>query len=503
MATSADVLPQRHRSFWQRLTFDRLVTAIVFIALFTMAVRVLADTDIWWHLQSGRWMVEHQAVPRHDPFSHTRFGQRWIDHGWLAQLLLWLLFDAFSYAGPALFVSLMVTLAFYFVWLQCRDGDRWLRAFTLILAAVTSAGIWAARPQIVSFTLASVAAYLLYRYKQEDQRAIWGLPLVVLLWVNVHGGFAIAFILMVAYLFGEVGNQLLGLEDGIGWRRIGRLALAIIVCLLVVPLNPNGVRMWAYPFQTAGIGVLQDFIAEWRSPNFHELYFQPFIWLLLAALAALGLSGRQADFTDLTLVALFTYLTLLAARNIALFALVTAPVVVRYGTLALTGWRERVFRAQPPGGSQPLGGYLALNWLLLALVLLAALVRISQPISAAANEAAQAESLPVAAVAYLRQVNPPGPLFNSYNWGGYVIWALPQYPVYVDGRTDLYGDDFLRDDYLAVILGQDGWQETLDEYGVNLLLIEPETPLARLAAGEPGWRPVYEDEMAVVIVRVE
>jgi hypothetical protein len=485
------------------LTLDRLLTTIVFIAIFTMAVRVIADSDSWWHLQSGRWIVENGTIPRTDPFSHTKLGEPWIDHGWLAQAVIYLLFDSLGYAGPVLFVAAMVTLAFYFVWLQCRKGDPWLRAFVLIIAAVTSAGIWAARPQIVSFVLTALVMYLLYRYKRGSDRVAWGLPLVVILWVNIHGGFAIAFILMAAYLFGEVGNQILGIESGIGWRRTGRLLLIMAVSFLVVPLNPNTFQMWAYPFQTVGIGVLQDFIAEWRSPDFHEFHFHPFIWLLLAALTVLGLSKKRADFTDLTLVALFSYMTLLAARNIALFALVVGPVIVRYGTPVLVDWQERVLKrppeeARPDRETRPL--FVAVNWLTLLLIILAALIRISGPVSAQANEAAQAESLPVAAVDYLRQTEPPGPIFNNYNWGGYIIWELPRYPVFVDGRTDLYGNDLLRE-YLATTFANSGWRETLDKYGINLVLVESAAPLAVELRREAGWEEHYRDEMAAVFVR--
>lgn len=485
------------------LTLSRLLTAIVFIAIFAMAVRVLADTDTWWHLQSGRWIVENKAIPREDPFSHTRLGQPWIDHGWLAQAGIYLLYDAFGYAGPVLFVAAMVTLAFYFVWLQMREGDQWLRAFVLIIAAVTSAGIWAARPQIVSFMLAALVAYLLYRYKQGQDKAAWGLPLVVVLWVNIHGGFAIAFILMVAYLFGEVGNQILGIETGIGWGRIGRLLLIMGLSFLLVPLNPNTFQMWAYPFQTVGIGILQDFIAEWRSPDFHEIHFHPFIWMLLAALTVLGLSKKRADFTDLTLVALFSYMTLLAARNIALFALVTAPVIVRYGTPVIEDWKARVLKLteehRPTEERRPL--FILINWGLLLVVLLAALIQISGPVSAKANAEAQAESLPVAAVDYLREADLPGPMFNNYNWGGYIIWELPQYPVFVDGRTDLYGDELLSQ-YLNTLFARGDWRGTLDQYGINLVFVETAAPLANELRQEPGWEETYQDDMAAIFVRV-
>ncbi len=494
------------RQIAQALTLDRLVTAIVFIAILTMAVRAPTDTDTWWHLQSGRWIVEHRAVPTADPFSHTQAGKPWIDHGWLAQVFLYGAFDAFGYAGLALLVATLVVAAFAFVWLQCRPGDKWLRAFVLIIATATSGVIWAARPQIFSFALTAIFATLLHRYKQGDRRAIWLLPAIMLVWVNLHGGFALGFILIVAYLFGEVGNRVLR-NDGMSWEQIGRLALALLLCLLVVPLNPNGTQMWGYPFRTVGIGVLQDFIAEWRPPDFHQLHLHPFIWLLLAALTTLGLAGRRADFTDLTLVALFTYMSLLAGRNIAPFALVTAPVVVRYGSEALASWRERLGRTgrvRPPLRS---GRLFALNWALLALVMVAALVKISQPLSLALNEAAVAAMVPVEAVAHIRETRPAGPILNSYNWGGYLIWALPEYPVFVDGRTDLYDDAFLRE-YLSIVFTQEGWEDKLDQMGINLVLIEPQSMLGRMLAERAlqdspgrGWEQAYRDEMAAVFIR--
>jgi hypothetical protein len=484
------------------LTLDRLVTAIVFIAIFTMAVRTLADTDVWWHLEAGRWIIENRQVPRSDAFSHTRFGEPWIDHGWLAQAVLYALYAAFSYAGPALFVAALVTLAFTFVWRQCLEGDRWLRAFVLVVAAVASAGIWAARPQIVTFALAAAVAYLLYRHKQGDGRAAWFLPPLVLLWVNVHGGFAVAFILMVAYLCGEVGNHLLRLDSAMPWPALRRLILIMGLCLLVVPLNPNGVTMWAYPFQTVAIGVLKEYIVEWRPPNFHELHFHPFIWLLLAVVTALGLSRRQADFTELTLVALFAYMSLLAARNVALFALVAAPVIVRHGSAALAEWRHR--RGAGPGfvsaGSSTTPGRALLNWSLLTLLGVVALLQIGQATGTAANEASQARDLPTRAVVFLQENDPPGPIFNSYNWGGYLIWKLPQYPVFVDGRTDLYGDTLLRA-YTTAVFGHPAWSDILDQYGVNLVLIESRAALAWRLEEAPEWQQLYRDDQAVIFAR--
>ncbi len=144
--------------------------------------------------------------------------------------------------------------------------------------------------------------------------------------------------------------------------------------------------------------------------------------------------------------------------------------------------------------------FLVVNWLLLLLIIVVALIRISGPISTQANEAEQAENLPVAAINYLRENEPPGPMFNNYNWGGYIVWKLPQYPVFVDGRTDLYGDELLRE-YLATVFANSGWKETLDEYGIKLVFVETAAPLAKELRQETGWEEVYRDEMASILVR--
>ncbi len=492
------------------LTFDKLIIIIVFVAIFAMAARIPTDTDSWWHLQAGRWIVENQAIPTTDPFSHTRLGERWIDHGWLAQAVIFLFWDWLGYAGLVLLLASLVTIAFYFAWLQCRDANLWLQAFILVVAAVASGIIWAVRPQMVSFLLTSVVAYILYRYKHNGRYIVWLLPIIMLAWVNIHGGFAIGFILMVAYLFGETANWIIhrGQSAAVSperdelkameLRQIGLLALVMVICFLLLPLNPNGIEMWSYPFRTVNIGILQDFIVEWQSPNFHEVYLHPFIWLLLAALTSFGLAGRRADFTDLTLVALLAYMSLMAVRNVPLFALITAPVIARYATFALTRWLGlQKAGAQKWSQRKPA---LVVNWVLLLVVLLLALVRASEPVTVAANEEFQAEELPKGAVDYLLAERPLGPIFNDYNWGGYLIWRVPEYPVYVDGRTDLYDDEFLTD-YLHIDMAHEAWQETLDKDGVNLAVISVYSPLAKAMTAAENWQILYQDDMALIFSR--
>lgn len=520
------------------LDLYRLLTAVLFIALFTMAVRAPTDTDTWWHLRSGQYIVETGSLPRTDPFSFTKGGEPWINQSWLAQIVLYGLSRQLGIPGLALFVAGSATLAFAFVYWQC-EGDRFLRAFTLILAATVSAAIWAARPQMLSFVLTAVVGYVLYRYKRacllpppcpsppnppstgsrggEWLGLLW-LPPIFLLWANLHAGFAAGFILIGCYLVGEVANRLLEQRDvpALSWPAIGRLAGATALSALVIPLNPNGAQMALYPFKTVNIGVLQDFIQEWASPDFHELFQQPFIWLLLAVIVALGLSRRAADITDLLLIGVFTYMGLLAGRNVALFTLVAAPVVVRYGDAALRELRRQrlarlsVLRPRPIPKLTPV--LAAVNWLIVVLVVLAAGFKIWVALQPKTVEQALTTTLPFGAVSYLREERPAGPMFNSYNWGGFLLWALyPDYRVFVDGRTDLYDDAFLRD-YLKVVMARPGWEEVLERYGVNLIVIERDSVLATVLAltpapsptkgeGRGDWRLAYSDDQAVVFVR--
>jgi hypothetical protein len=488
------------------LSTKNLLIGIVFIAIFTMAVRIPADTDTWWHLRSGQYIVENLTIPTTDPFSHTQAGHLWVDHGWLAQLFWYGLYAGGDWALVALALAAIVTLSFWFVWRQIEpEVNVFVAACAMILGAIVASVVWVARPQMITFLLTSVTAWLLYRFKRHDKSLLPWLPLLMVLWANIHGGFAIAFMLMVAYLLGEAVNNLTRHSEDpvVSWARLRHLLLAMALSLAVVVINPHTWRMWLYPFQTVGIGALRDFIQEWQSPNFHLNFVQPFVVMLLLTLGALARANRRADWTDLALIAMWAWWALFAARNIAIFGLVITPVLARYANAAWNlqwdTWGRRppfVLRGGRVSRQQSL-----LNWGLLALVAVAALGKIVMPLAPAANLEAEQKTLPAAALAFVEAEQPPGPMFNSYNWGGYLIFKLwPDYPVYIDGRTDLYDDAFIRR-YLGIMQADDGWAEKLDDDGINLIFIEHNSVLDKFLRQSTTWRELYRDKMAVIYGR--
>ncbi len=469
-----------------------------------MAVRVSVDTDTWWHLRAGEYILEQREIIRHDPFSLTRFGQPWIYPGWFAQILLYGTYKLLGLGGLNLFTAIMVVLAFACVW-PLLDAPPLMRASVLLLSATASGIYWSARPQIISFTLSGLFIFVLWRAKQGNQRVLWVLPPIMALWSNIHGGFAIGFLFIVCFLLGELLEAFSSwVREGIPPREIWsvhrdwllRLGIVGLACAVAVSLNPHGPQMLVYPFKTVSIGVLRDYIQEWQSPNFHHLEVQPFLWLLLLLVITFARLWSEADWVSIILVAGFTYLSFLAARNIALFALVVAPVLSKYGYRALLPYLKRIKK----GTQVPVAIARILNLVLIVLMAFAALLKIVEPLRNETIQKAVSEQVPVDAVSQILEDVPPGPMFNSYNWGGYVVWSMyPHYRSFVDGRTDLFDDETLND-YLKAWRADSGWEQVIDQWDVQLVLLEVGAPLAKSLAYR-GWIISYEDDMAVVLQR--
>jgi len=484
------------------VSFRRLVVGLTFLAVFTMAVRVSVDTDTWWHLRAGAWMTEQGQILRTDPFSLTRQGEPWVYPGWLAQVILYVVYRVFGIIGLNLLTSLMVVIAFIFIWSQL-DAPPLLRAFVLILATTVSGVYWSARPHIFSFALTGIFLCLLARTREKNLSWLWLLPPLMALWINLHGGFVIGLILIGIYLAGEAIEVLLTTVLGKNkpskeWHRNRSRILTLIAvgfaCVAAVSLNPHGPQMLLYPFKTVSVGVLQDLIQEWQSPNFHRSEVQPFLWMLLLIMVSLSLSRRRVHAVELLMVTSFSYMSFLAARNIALFALVAAPVLARHSYAILEPHlHDRVVGPQVPERFAR-----GLNVVLFFLMTLAALIKVAGPLSSEVNLEAIEASVPVEAVKKISIQQPAGPLFNSYNWGGYVLWSLfPEYMSFVDGRTDLFGDEILRE-YLMAWRAEPGWEQVIIRWDIQLALLEPYAPLARVLQ-DSGWEKLYGDEQAVVL----
>ena len=478
------------------LTLDRLVTLIAFIAVFAMAARSIGDTDLYWHLATGRYIVETGEIPTTDPFSSTRSGTAWINVQWLPQVGLYLLYQLGGFTALSFLVAALATLAALFVWCT-MSGDVFVRAFGLILFAAASALVWTPRPNILTIVLLAALSYILHLYRHKSIDRLWLIPLVFLVWVNAHGGYLIGFVLIGVTLAGDALDRVLGQAGPtcLTWIGMRKLVLVTLVGLAALMVNLYGFDALRLPLVTVGQEASARWIVEWSSPDFHIISEQPMLWLFLLTLLAIGRSGKRADLADVFGVAGFAYLAFLSRRNIGLYAVVVAPIFVRYASTAI----DRARAGKPIGARSPGIGWL--NVAILGMIALVAALKVVVDLSPKTQAMTERGLVPIDAVNWIAANRLDGAMFNSYNWGGYLLWRLwPDYAVYVDGRADVFGDDFLRE-YRGVMAALPGFDATLDRANVEWVVIETESLLADALSREPGWREVYRDAQAVVFVR--
>jgi hypothetical protein len=469
-----------------------------------MAINPSVDSDTWWHLRAGEEIVVRGEILKTDPFSLTRQGEPWVYPGWLSQVTLYQIFDRFSFAGVNVFTGLMIFIAFVFVW-RLLEGKELLKAFVVVIAVATSSVYWSARPQIISFALSGATIFLLERARKGNYKTLWFLPLVMLLWVNLHGGFAIGFIFLGIYIFSDLIDLTSELLDNNPqtreiWREHRRFlatgALVALLSLVAVSINPHGPSMLLYPFKTISIQALQNYIAEWQSPNFHGRETLPFLSMFFLTWISLALTRKKIVGVDIMIPLTIGYMSLTAARNIALFGLATLPILFRH----LNSIAENLLSRRKPGEDFPERVTRRLNWTLLVLVIIAAFLKITRELPDEVNQERIADQLPLEAFDLIETEQYPGELFNSYNWGGYVLWRLyPNYLSFVDGRTDLFGDEIL-DQYFNIWLAEPGWEGELENWDIRLVLVEPHSPLAHALQGI-GWITQVDDTKSILLTK--
>jgi hypothetical protein len=459
--------------------------AIFFLGLFAMAARNVTDPDVWWHLKTGQYIAEHKSVPHTDPFSYTRAGEPWVTHEWLTELLIYELKRTSGWGGLIIVFAAILAAAFFVLYLRCGP-DPYAACVALLVAAWATMPIWGVRPQVISLLLTSLWLLLLERSERNPKLLWWTLPLT-LLWVNLHAGFALGLALSALFLAGEWIERWLE-RSQTSTPRLRTAALIFFLDLLIVPLNPNGLRLFSYPIETLRSAAMQNYIAEWASPNFHHAEYWPFLLVVLGTFAALSWSRLPARPRDLLLLVVSLYAGLCSIRLMPLFVLIAVPLVSQRLGHQPTGRLQRLHA--PPESHDWVNGLIVLAMAVFAGVHIFQVIQ-RQP-------QAEVQTFPTRAVAFL-QTHPSGRIFNHYDWGGYLIWRLyPATPVFIDGRADLYGKDLL-DQFAATYQFKGDWQQTLQRWSIDTVLVPADSALATGLRNSPAWSVSYEDAQAIVL----
>ena len=495
-APSASRTAENRQGIQKVFSTARVFICVLAVGLFSIAVRNSIDPDVWWHLRTGELIIENHAVPHTDPFSSTKKGSRWIAHEWLSEVLLYGLYREGGIGLLTAVFPVVIAAAFLIVFLRCA-GRPYIAGVVTILCAIATIPTWGVRPQVLSIFLTSIFLLVLDR-SQKNAQLLWCLPALMLFWVNLHGGFALGIGLVFFYALGA-GIEWLWFKAGAsGGARVRGLASALASCMLIVPLNPNGLQMYWYPAETLRSRALQNYISEWRAPDFHLARFYPFAAVLALTFVLLVLSRRRPRMHELLLVIVTAVGALHSVRHIPIFVLVAAPLVSE----RLRDWAAGISVLRGivvPQVSTTIQTRVANVFLLVAATgFLGTHVYTTIRHLGITEE----KEFPARAAAFLRQHPVQQPMLNHYDWGGYLIWRLyPEYLVWVDGRTDLYGDRFM-DEYMAVSSAKEGWKLKLERAGIRSVIFPANSPLVRKLLEDADWQQQYRDEQAVVVAHV-
>jgi hypothetical protein len=468
---------------YQWLDLPRLFTLAVVLILLIPAIQPVTDPDFWWHLTTGNWILAHHAVPRQDLFTFTVQNHRWITHEWLSEIGLAALFALGRLPLVSLVLGLVTAAGFVLIYRAIDRRVNFVIAGLVLALGVAAANpIWGPRIQMVTFTLSALTYLWIQRFCDGRGRALYALPLLMILWVNLHAGFLIAFGFLGVAFVAELIKALLRRGDAMPRARLQHLGLIGLAGVLAVIVNPNGWDLYGYALQTQLSGVQQRFIVEWASPNFHMTeirFFEAMVFLVVTGLAV----ARKVKLRSFLLFLAGLALALQSVRHLALFVIVAVPLAADLGQHAWEQVKERVRLRPVPATALTFW----INSLVLALVTLA-VVGATAPVYVQTVDGKRvARDFPVQAASFLAKNPPPGHMLNQYGWGGYLVYRLSPsgQRVFIFGDAALAGDPLLEDYAHLVYLAPDQ-PKLLDRYQVNWVIFRDDDPLITELKQEHG-----------------
>lgn len=474
---------------------------LLFIVLGAVTVAFPRDPDYWWHLRNGQWMVEHGEILRTDPFSYTMFGEPRIAYDWLADIGLYHFLETFGHVGVALLIAFF-SLIIYITIFYTVPGHIYIKF--IIIAPILlflSRPALTPRPQIISFLFFTWILFLTYRYKRGmPPKWLLLMPLIFALWGNLHGGWSVAAIFMIVVTIGEALNNLLNSQSPyiMKWDRLKWYFGACALSAGALFLTPFGLELVLLPFDAfSSLSSWNSQITEWHPTKINNTRgITLVIFTILYAVCVLvpAYRKRQMDWSHLLIGLVMGYMAYRYSRSVVFFGLVGTPIIIEQLSIWVnqTAWGKAT-------QNQKVGKTPTQIKIKLALFVTMAIFVMSYASWELSNDRIQErlrDSLPIDAVNIMKEEQLPQRLYSHYDWGGYLLWEAPEYPVFIDGRTDLYRDFYFE---WRNILSGEGWEEAFSEWDVQTVLVYPYNPIATILSEHPDWETVYADENSILL----
>jgi hypothetical protein len=460
-------------------------------ALAVMTVRSrFDDPDMWWHLRMGQIVWTTHTIPATDIFSFTTGHHAWVPHEWLAQILIYGAYRFGGYSGLMLWLCVTSALLLIAGYVLCS-----LYSGNAKVAIVGAMAIWffatagfAIRPQMIGYLFLVIELVVIHLGRSRGARWFFCLPFLFVLWVNCHGSFFLGIVVADVFLACSFFDFRSGLLLSVRWSPRAQRALAISLALSVGALfiNPIGWRTVAYPLNTMlhqPIGLANA--EEWMPLQMNSARGAGLLVVLACILLLIMIRRSELFLDELILLAMGTWLAVGHRRMVFVFGILAAPVLSRLLSNMWDGYdRER---------DHPVP-----NAILIALA--AAFMIMAFP--NARNLTSQVEAgSPVKAVEFMKAHRLAGNMLNDYTYGGYLIWAAPEHPVFIDGRADVYEWTGVMQDFGRWAMVQTDPNILLDKYRIQFCLLSADSPMTHVLPVLPNWKRIYADANSVIFVR--
>ncbi|HPR65290.1 MAG TPA: tetratricopeptide repeat protein [Thermoanaerobaculia bacterium] len=488
--------------------FPRVIVSAALILVFLMAallsIREIGSPDIGFHLRVGESILSGHGWPANDTFTFTRTDQPYVDTSWGFQLLASSIYRLAGPEGLVLGNMVLVLLLFFLIHrtVTLYQPNPTISLLLLGLGVVASETRFKVRPEMVSYLLLALLLYILHRHSQGRKAPLFLLPVIFLLWINLHALFVLGWVVLVFMVAG-------------GWLTRKKPDRSLLtwsaLCFPVTLINPYGWKGVLFPFTLLmhfdRQGIFAESISELVSPfDFHyfsNLPFYPFIpinfFRILVILSVFSLLPllRRRQWTFLMLWAPFLYLSVKMVRNIPLFVIVCLPMVA----LGLSSWsfRLKVLRKPAIRVAVPLILVVVLAGMNLRVITGAYYIgsRRHDRFGCRFNTL----MLPVRASDYAKEAGFTGPMLNSLGYGGYLMWDL-KIPVFIDGRLEVMGEDFYRM-YKSILSSPTRREQIVEQYEIQWAVFshaeDPDLLLSLFRDSQ--WRLVYVDGLSVIFLR--
>ncbi len=476
-----------------------LYPSLVALWLYLLVPTTPRDPDIWWHLRNAAITLETHTWLHRDLYSFTASGAPWIDHEWLAELPF---YAAWRIAGPTgLYLVTLLTLEIIF-----------LGVFYLSTAAPASAQDEPVHPSTITASFATILAtflatvsfgprtllfgwaclifeLLILKGFAENENVLYVLPLLFLLWVNLHGSWLIGLVLFLTFILCGCVSLRAGSIVNPGWTPAQRRKLALVVALCIAALfvNPYGWRLVVYPFDLAFHQQLNIAnVQEWQPLSLQSARGIALLATVAVLFTMQLVRRRDWTLTELAFGAIGIFAACLHARFLFLAGVLVAPILTRsLGSCFLLKNAHRTVQPRP----------------LLVCAMLCAIAAVAITAKSRAVPDLRDDTFPTAAIPYLKSFPFKGHLFNDCLWGGYLIYRMPDVPVFIDSRMDIYERNGVLRDYLDIIHLKNSLS-LLDHYDIRYVFFEKNTPLVYLLQQTHAWQTDYDAHNVILLERI-